>query len=77
MSDIKAVLGEAAVEIELDEGLYPKDAVYGAAYVFIEVLRDVGNRAWAQLLLVLLVIRAAPETAPIRTGEDSALRPES
>lgn len=36
MSDIKAVLGEAAVELELDEGLYPKDAVYGAAYVFID-----------------------------------------
>jgi hypothetical protein len=30
--------------------------VIAAAYVFIEVLRDVGNRAWAQLLLVLLVI---------------------
>lgn len=36
MSDIKAVLGEGAVEIELDEGLYPKDAIYGAAYVFID-----------------------------------------
>ncbi|MCU1452538.1 MAG: hypothetical protein JWN46_684 [Acidimicrobiales bacterium] len=30
--------------------------VIAAAYVFIEVLRDVGNRAWAQLILVLLVI---------------------
>jgi His-Xaa-Ser system protein HxsD len=36
MSDIKAVLGEGAVELELDEGLYPKDAIYGAAYVFID-----------------------------------------
>lgn len=36
MSDIKAVLGEGAVELEFDEGLYPKDAVYGAAYVFID-----------------------------------------
>jgi His-Xaa-Ser system protein HxsD len=30
------VLGEGAVTVELDEGLYPKDAVYGAAYVFID-----------------------------------------
>jgi hypothetical protein len=30
--------------------------VLGAAYVFIEILRDVGNRAWAQLILALLVI---------------------
>jgi His-Xaa-Ser system protein HxsD len=36
MSDIKAVLGEGAVELEFDEGLYPKDAIYGAAYVFID-----------------------------------------
>jgi His-Xaa-Ser system protein HxsD len=36
MSDIKAVLGDGAVELELDEGLYPKDAIYGAAYVFID-----------------------------------------
>jgi His-Xaa-Ser system protein HxsD len=36
MSDIKAVFGEGSVEIELDEGLYPKDAIYGAAYVFID-----------------------------------------
>lgn len=36
MSDIKTTLGEGAVELEFDEGLYPKDAVYGAAYVFID-----------------------------------------
>lgn len=30
------ILGEGAAEIELDEGLYPKDAIYGAAYVFID-----------------------------------------
>jgi His-Xaa-Ser system protein HxsD len=36
MSDIKVLLGDGAVELELDEGLYPKDAVYGAAYVFID-----------------------------------------
>jgi His-Xaa-Ser system protein HxsD len=36
MSDITTVLGEGTVQIEFDEGLYPKDAVYGAAYVFID-----------------------------------------
>ena len=29
-------LGEAAVQIEFDEAYYPKDAIYGAAYVFID-----------------------------------------
>lgn len=36
MSDIKVLLGDTSVEIELDEGLYPKDAIYGAAYVFLD-----------------------------------------
>ena len=36
MADIKATTGDGWVEVEFDEGLYPKDAVYGAAYVFID-----------------------------------------
>lgn len=36
MSDITTVLGEGTVQIEFDESFYPKDAVYGAAYVFID-----------------------------------------
>lgn len=36
MADASLVLGEGSVELELDEGLYPRDAVYGAAYVFID-----------------------------------------
>ncbi len=36
MSDITAVLGEGTVQVEFDESLYPKDAIYGAAYVFID-----------------------------------------
>jgi His-Xaa-Ser system protein HxsD len=36
MSDMEATLGEGWVELSFDEGLYPKDAVYGAAYVFID-----------------------------------------
>jgi His-Xaa-Ser system protein HxsD len=29
-------LGEGFVRVEFDEGLYPRDAIYGAAYVFID-----------------------------------------
>lgn len=36
MSDITTVLGEGTVQIEFDESLYPRDAIYGAAYVFID-----------------------------------------
>ncbi len=36
MSDFKTIFGEGSVEIELDESLYPKDAIYGAAYAFID-----------------------------------------
>src|SRR4051794_826125 len=36
MSDIQTVLGEGAVQIEFDESFYPKDAIYGASYVFID-----------------------------------------
>src|SRR3569832_453346 len=36
MSDIQATGDGGAISIEFDEGLYPKDAVYGASYVFID-----------------------------------------
>ncbi len=36
MSEVQTVLGEGAVQIEFDETFYPKDAIYGAAYVFID-----------------------------------------
>jgi His-Xaa-Ser system protein HxsD len=36
MSETKTTIVEGAASIELDEGLYPKDAVYGAAYTFID-----------------------------------------
>jgi len=36
MSQVEATFGEGWVELSFDEGLYPKDAVYGAAYVFID-----------------------------------------
>jgi len=36
MSEVKRTFGEGWMELEFDEGLYPKDAIYGAAYVFID-----------------------------------------
>jgi His-Xaa-Ser system protein HxsD len=36
MSEVEATFGEGWVELSFDEGLYPRDAVYGAAYVFID-----------------------------------------
>lgn len=36
MSDITTIFGDGTVELEFDEGLYPKDAIYGTAYVFID-----------------------------------------
>ena len=36
MSHVQATFGEGWVELSVDEELYPKDAVYGAAYVFID-----------------------------------------
>jgi His-Xaa-Ser system protein HxsD len=36
MSNIGDILGQGAVELEFDTAFYPMDAVYGAAYIFIE-----------------------------------------
>ena len=36
MGDVEQAVAAGAVDFEIDEGLYPKDAVYGAAYVFID-----------------------------------------
>jgi His-Xaa-Ser system protein HxsD len=36
MSDISTSHDGDALTLEFDEGLYPKDAVYGAAYIFID-----------------------------------------
>src|SRR5512143_3490344 len=36
MDDLTTSLADGAVAIEFDEALYPKDAIYGAAYIFID-----------------------------------------
>ncbi len=36
MSDIAKTTTDQSLVLEFDEGLYPKDAIYGAAYIFID-----------------------------------------
>ena len=36
MSDVTVVRADGALLLEFDEGLYPQDAIYGAAYIFID-----------------------------------------
>ncbi|MCB9589001.1 MAG: His-Xaa-Ser system protein HxsD [Polyangiaceae bacterium] len=36
MSDLDVKQADGSVTISFDEGLYPKDAIYGAAYIFID-----------------------------------------
>ena len=36
MTDIQKNTTEGALVLEFDEGLYPKDAIYGASYIFID-----------------------------------------
>src|SRR5687768_386498 len=36
MADVSVTESAEELVLELDEGLYPKDAIYGAAYIFID-----------------------------------------
>jgi His-Xaa-Ser system protein HxsD len=36
MSDLTTTQSDGTLTIEFDEGFYPKDAIYGAAYIFID-----------------------------------------
>ena len=36
MSDLKESQADGVLTLEFDEALYPKDAIYGAAYIFID-----------------------------------------
>jgi len=64
-------MGEAAVTessegvvLELDEALYPKDAVYGAAYVFIDRCYVRLDRPAPGRLSIRLKPKAGTETPP-------------
>jgi His-Xaa-Ser system protein HxsD len=81
MSDIKVTVGAPGshaaaerrtpwVEIELDEQLYPKDAIYGAAYVFIDRCYVHLDRAADQRIKVTLrAKRGGPEVTEALAGE--------
>jgi len=70
MSDIKATLGPNAVDIELDEQLYPRDAIYGAAYVFIDRCYVHLDRAGdGRIRVTLRAKRGGPELTQALAGE--------
>ena len=52
---------DGSVRIELDEGLYPKDAVYGAAYIFIDRCYVYLDRAGAGRISVSLTPKPGAE----------------
>ena len=70
MSDVKTVLGEGAVQIEFDESFYPKDAIYGAAYVFIDRCYVHLDRAGDNRVRVTLRAKSgAPQDSQALAGE--------
>jgi His-Xaa-Ser system protein HxsD len=69
MSHIKSILGEGSVELEFDESLYPKDAIYGAAYVFIDRCYVHLDRAADQRVRVTLRGKAAGADSKALAGE--------
>ena len=69
MSHIKSILGEGSVELEFDESLYPKDAIYGAAYVFIDRCYVHLDRAADQRVRVTLRGKAPGADSGALAGE--------
>lgn len=69
MSDMAVVLGEGSVRIELDESLYPKDAIYGAAYVFIDRCYVHLDRAADKRIVVTLRAKKAGADSSAFAGE--------
>jgi His-Xaa-Ser system protein HxsD len=66
---MSSVLGDGAATIDLDEGLYPKDAVYGAAYVFIDRCYVHLDRAGDSRIKVTLKPKKAGLDAEALAGE--------
>ena len=67
MAEVKAMSGEGWLQLEFDEALYPKDAIYGAAYVFIDRCYVHLDRAAAGRVAVTLKVKAGvkAETAAL------------
>ena len=69
MSDISTIFGEGSVELEFDEALYPKDAIYGAAYVFIDRCYVHLDRAGGGRIKVTLRAKASTADTKAMSGE--------
>lgn len=69
MSVLGAVLGEGVIEVEVDEGLYPKDAIYGAAYVFIDRCYVHLDRAGAERVKISLRAKSPSLDTSALAGE--------
>ncbi len=67
MSELAAESVEGAIRIELDESLYPRQSIYGAAYVFIDrcyvKLERVGDKRVAVLLRPKADVEISAESA--------------
>jgi His-Xaa-Ser system protein HxsD len=64
MGSVSVADKDGSIDLEFDEGLYPKDAVYGAAYVFIDRCYVHLDRAADQRIRVTLRPKAGTELAP-------------
>lgn len=69
MAEMSQILGEGAVVLEFDESLYPKDAIYGAAYVFIDRCYVHLDRAGDQRVKVTLRAKKPPLDPEAIAGE--------
>jgi His-Xaa-Ser system protein HxsD len=68
MSDLAITQGERSLSVEFDEALYPRDAIYGASYIFLDrcyihLDRPAGGRISVQLRLKPSVNAALEELA--------------
>jgi His-Xaa-Ser system protein HxsD len=73
MSETTTMFDDAWVALELDEDLYPRDAVQGAAYVFLERSYLFLERAGDKRIRVRLRAKTGPSAALAGEFENEAL----
>lgn len=69
MSDVSTILGEGSIELEFEEALYPKDAIYGAAYVFIDRCYVHLDRVGDRRIKTVLKAKAQKADSAVLAGE--------
>lgn len=69
MSEFTWHTHEGAIVVEFDEGLYPKDAIYGAAYIFIDRCYMHLDRAAANRIRVSFRSKSGPANSEAIAGE--------